>query len=138
MGEGFRFLIDIVSTLPPEAFGSDGSSGDTSALRGVRISKILRVFKISRLARIVQMMRLNFDIKVSHFSWKIGAWASCCLLFLHWVACLTCFVWTVSESRYREVDLAIGRDAEVKVGGTQECLEGHHLRFSDHWNRQGP
>jgi len=79
----FWFLIDVISTLPPEAWGSDSSvialhptprnhctflssscsqiekpwqSGDTSAVRGARISKILRCFKISRLARIVQVI----------------------------------------------------------------------------------
>ncbi|KAJ1469494.1 hypothetical protein T484DRAFT_1851571 [Baffinella frigidus] len=127
----FWFLIDLVSTLPPEVWANNGQWGDTTGGRGSRVTKILRCLRISRLARSVQMLRLNYDLQISHFASKIGvrlpppasllAWSAICLLFLHWVSCLTCFVWTVSDSSYRQIGLVPDQDAEMVNGGSPEC-----------------
>eukprot|EP00802_Teleaulax_amphioxeia_P002526 Tamp_02528.p1 GENE.Tamp_02528~~Tamp_02528.p1 ORF type:complete len:601 (+),score=139.13 Tamp_02528:25-1803(+) len=112
----FWLVIDVVSSLPPEAF--EGFS-ENSVVKGARVSKLLRCFKISRLARIVQVLQLNLDIKLSHFMWKIIVWASCCFLWVHWTTCAECFVWRVSDSAFRIIDLP--NTPEIR-GGEDECL----------------
>ncbi|KAJ1469497.1 hypothetical protein T484DRAFT_1851575, partial [Baffinella frigidus] len=67
------------------------------------------------------MLRLNYDLQISHFASKIGAWSAICALFIHWVSCLTCFVWTVSDSSYRQIGLVPDQDAEIFLGGSPEC-----------------
>ncbi|KAJ1469495.1 hypothetical protein T484DRAFT_1851572, partial [Baffinella frigidus] len=68
------------------------------------------------------MLRLNYDLQISHFASKIGAWSVICALFIHWVSCLTCFVWTVSDSTiYRQISIVSGKDAEMFLGGSPEC-----------------
>jgi len=98
----FWLFIDVISSLPPEAF--EGFS-QNSVVKGARVSKLLRCFKISRLARIVQVLQLNLDIKLSHFMWKIVVWTSCCFLWVHWTTCAECFVWRVSDSSFRLIDV---------------------------------
>uniref|UniRef100_A0A0C3SLA6 Ion transport domain-containing protein n=1 Tax=Guillardia theta (strain CCMP2712) TaxID=905079 RepID=A0A0C3SLA6_GUITC len=47
--------VDIISSLPPEAFTSNKVS-ETSMIKAMRITKILTFFKISRLARVVEVI----------------------------------------------------------------------------------
>ena len=116
-------VIDVVSSLPPEAFVG---FSENSVIKASRLTKILRLFKISRLARLVQTLHLNLDIKLSHFTWKIIVWVSCCVLWLHWATCAECFIWKIADSKFRIIDLP---DIPEIMGGDEECLESPACNF---------
>lgn len=111
------FIVDFVAALPAEAFNT---IPQISMLRGARLVQAgVHAIKVSKVAGFAQRFKLNVDINLPPFVWKLLFWSVGLLLWLHITACIQCWVWVEeNDEDYLTIDLHPG---QVFIAG-EECL----------------
>jgi len=125
------FVIDALAALPREVFGvAQNSSAKSTRMLLVGLHSI----KYAKVGQFIKRLHINMDIELSPFTFNVLCWCGTLLTWLHYVTCITAWVWMASENdEYLSIELD-GKEIVFEDGicgdakSKSDCVARYYLR----------
>lgn len=97
------FVVDVLAALPREVLGvAQNSSAKSTHMLLVGLHSI----KYAKMGQFTKRLHINMDILLSPFIFNVLCWCSALFTWVHYVTCITAWVWMASgNEKYLSMDL---------------------------------